>query len=76
MQLHLQIMGLIRYAQGMITCLDKSSEQKSYDNWVYNDMYAQEIIQERVEEQQKQAISNCNTARQMWTNLEKIHQPC
>ena len=76
MQLHLRITGLIGYAQGTITCPDESSDQESYDNWVYNDMCAQEIIQERVEEQQKQVISNCDTARQMWTNLEKIHQPC
>ena len=75
-QLHLRITGLIGYAQGTITCPDESSDQESYDNWVYNDMCAQEIIRERVEEQQKQVISNCDTARQMWTNLEKIHQPC
>ena len=51
------------------------TDPKDYENWEYNDMCAQEIIREHVEEHQKHIRSNCSSAEHIWTNLVQIHQP-
>ena len=74
--LNLGINRLLRYAMGMITCPNQIDDLDDYKNWVFNDKCTCEIIRERVEESHKFHISNCTSARHMWTNLETIHQPC
>ena len=74
--LNLDINGLLRYAMGTITCPNQIDDPDDYENWVFNNKCMREIIRERVEESHKFHISNCTSARHMWTNLETIHQPC
>jgi len=64
------------YAYGILKCPEKSSEPVAMDNWKYNNMYIQKIIQDCLSNGQKIHIANCNTAYEMWSNLQAIHQSC
>jgi len=68
------VCGLNDYAYGILKCPDKSSELVAMDNWKYNDMYIQKIIRDCLSNGQKFHTANCNTAYEMWSNLQAIHQ--
>jgi len=70
------VCGLDDYVYGILKCPDTSSDPVAVDNWKYNDMYTQKIIRDRLSTGQKFHTANCDTAYEMWSNLQAIHQSC
>src|SRR5882757_5399918 len=70
------VCGLDNYVNGTIQCPDPNGDAIGTNNWKYNDMYTKKVIRDCLSTGQKYHTSNCETAKEMWTNLQAIHQSC
>jgi hypothetical protein len=58
--------------KGTLLCPDPNVDPEGAENWSCNDYYTRVIISLNVTESQKRDILMCNSAHEVWTNLE-IH---
>lgn len=68
-----RVCGLDGYVNGTLKCPDAATDSTGAENWKYNDQYTQKVIRDRLGASQKYHTSNCDTAKEMWTNLQAIH---
>ena len=71
-----RVCSLDNYVNGTIQCPDPNSDAIGTNNWKYNDMYTKKVIHDCLSASQKYHTLNCETAKEMWTNLQAIHQSC
>jgi hypothetical protein len=74
MSLTLQLCGVDEYAKGRIARPDPGQDPVGSANWHFNDSYAQTLITRNVAATEKGHISQSATARDMWANLEVVHE--
>jgi hypothetical protein len=71
-----RVCGLNGYINGTLKCLDLTTNPVNVSNWKYNDLYTQKVIHDHLSTGQKYHTLNCDTAKEMWVNLQAIHQSC
>jgi len=64
-----RVCSLDNYVNGTIQCPDPNSDAIGTNNWKYNDMYTKKVIHDCLSAGQKYHTLNCETAKEMWTNL-------
>jgi len=74
MGLTLQLCGVDEYAKGRIARPDPGQDPVGSVNWRFNDSYAKTLIAQNVAATEEEHISQCATARDMWANLEAVHE--
>ena len=76
LELTFQVCDLHGYVLGMLQCLDKRLDPIGESNWCYNDGYMKKVIRDHLSDTQKYHTANCETSKDMWSNLVAIHQSC
>ena len=71
-----EVCGLDNYVNGTLKCPDPSTNTVNTSNWKYNNKYTQKVICNCLSTGQKYHTSNCDSAKEMWINLQAIHQSC
>jgi hypothetical protein len=69
-----RVCGLNGYVNGTLKCPNSTTDPVNVSNWKYNDLYTQKVIRDCLSAGQKYHTSNCDTAKEMWVNLQAIHQ--
>jgi hypothetical protein len=64
------------YVNGTLERPDRSKDPVGASNWKFNDDYMKKVIHECMSRGQKHYVTNCQTSKDMWTNLLAIHQSC
>jgi hypothetical protein len=62
--------GVEGYVKGTLLCPDPNVDPEGAENWDSNDAYTQLIISLNVTQSQEVNILTCNTAHEVWKNLE------
>ena len=65
--------SVLLYVDGTIQCLDKTTPE-DFKAWEFNDSYAQCLNSNNIIASQMMNVSNLNTACEMWTSLEAVHE--
>ncbi|KAF8799709.1 hypothetical protein BYT27DRAFT_7064199, partial [Phlegmacium glaucopus] len=69
-----KVCGVLPYVEGTIHCPDKSKYLDDYENWQFNDSYAQCLISNNITANQMINVTRLKTARAMWLSLEAVHE--
>jgi hypothetical protein len=70
MILIIELCGIEGYVKGTLPCPDPNVDPEGAENWSYNDTYTRLIISLNVTRSQKTNTLMCNSAHEVWTNLE------
>ena len=65
-----QVCGVEGYVKGTLLCPDPNVDPEGAENWSYNDTYTRFIISLNVTRSQKKNTLMCNSAHEVWANLE------
>ena len=68
-----QLCGVEGYVNGTIRCPDFATDLEGVENWSCNDNFARVLISWNVTPREQVHILGCNSAREMWINLENVH---
>ena len=67
----LRLCGVEAYVEGRI---ELPADTKGAENWEFNDNYAQVMIANNIASTEMVHVSQCRTAKNMWENLEAVHE--
>ena len=67
----LRLCDVKEYVEGIIP---KPADTKGAKDWAFNDNYAQVLISNNITESEIIHVSQCDTAKTMWDNLEAVHE--
>jgi gag-polypeptide of LTR copia-type len=59
---------------GKVACPDVADDAMSTHNWVYNDTFAQLLINSNIANTERIYTNGCTSAHHMWTNLQSMHE--
>jgi len=62
------------YVEGHIPVPDPVTRPTSMENWEFNDLFIQMLINKNITPLQKVHTCGCATSHKMWTNLHTIHE--
>jgi gag-polypeptide of LTR copia-type len=74
MHLMLDIVDASRYVDGTVKQPSSARDPVGAENWHFNDTYTRVLIGRNIAASEKCHIRGCETAHDMWTNLQKVHQ--
>ena len=66
--------GVEGYVNGTIRCPDPAADLEGVDNWSCNDNFARVLISWNVTPREQVRILGCDSAHEMWNNLEDAHE--
>ena len=69
-----KVCSVFLYVDGTIQCLDKTTHPEDFEAWEFHDSYAQCLISNNIIASQMMNVSCLNTAHEMWTSLEAVHE--
>jgi len=69
----LRLCDVDAYVKGQTNCPDNDPE--AADIWSFNDAYAQLLIVNNIEDAEMVHVGECDSAHEMWANLEAVHEP-
>jgi len=70
----LNIVNAKGYVDGSILKPGLDADPDSVENWHFNDSYIKMLIAKYITEDKMIHTTGCQTAKDMWANLEKFHQ--
>jgi hypothetical protein len=68
-----QLCGVEGYVNGTIRCPDPAADLEGVENWSCNDNFARVLISWNVTPPEQVHILGCDSAHEMWKNLENVH---
>jgi hypothetical protein len=68
-----QCCGVEGYVNGTIRCPDPATDLEGVENWSCNDNLARVLISWNVTPREQVRILGCDSAHEMWKNIEDVH---